>query len=63
MEGSRFEERLTKIAHAELLALFGARVKQLELAEEIAIAEMIELEEAMLVEFQVENRQFMGGWA
>lgn len=61
--GPRFEERLTKIAHAELCALLGARVKQLEMAEEIAIAEQIELEEAMLVEFQVENRESMGGWA
>ena len=61
--GQRFEERLTKIAQAELLALFGARVKQLELAEEIAIAEQLELEEAMMVEFQVENRETMGGWA
>lgn len=61
--GSRFEERLTKIAQAELIALLGERVNQMEMAEEYAIAEQIELEEAMLVEFQVENREFMGGWA
>ena len=61
--GSRFEERLTKIAQAELIALLGARVNQMEMAEEYAIAEQIELEEAMMVEFQVENRESMGGWA
>lgn len=61
--GQRFEERLTKIALAELCALLGAKVKQMEMAEELAIAEQLELDEALLVEFQVENRQTMGGWA
>jgi hypothetical protein len=62
MVGSRFEERLTQIAHAELCALLWARVEQLGSTPQEALAEKRELEEAMLVEFQVENRQTMGAW-
>jgi len=59
VEGSRFEDRLTDIARAEFCALLKARVWQLE----VEIAEQLEIEEALMVEFQVENRKIMGGWA
>lgn len=62
MVGSSFEERLTDIARAELCALLVARVEQLGSSRQKATADLRELEEAMLVELQVENRKTMGTW-
>lgn len=62
MVGTRFEERLTDIARAELCALLWGRVEQLGYTPQEALAEKRELEEAMLVELQVQNRQTMGAW-
>lgn len=58
MVGSRFEERLTQVVQAELCALLVARAMQLKAIE----AEELELEESILVEFQIENRKEMGMW-
>lgn len=61
--GSRFEERLTDIARAELIQLLKVKADRMLRAEEIRLQEERELEEAIQVELQVESRKLMGGWA
>lgn len=63
IEGSRIEERLTKMVRADLCQLLMNHAILRGLDEEKARKEFQEIEEGVMEQIYTENRSSFGGWA